>query len=216
MSSLAKINNPKIYTLGVKKFVGAIHFPMIQTTFLPQNIGYEKYEVVIFTSQIAITHALQDKNKWKDKVVLCVGDPSRELLLSEGITRVFTPKINNASSLINEHLSLLKNQKTLYLRGEKIATNLKTLLSSQNITIDEVITYQTHCKEISTAQPDIGSYVILSSPFIVQCFAQKYNLNDYKLIAIGKKTASFIPKSTPFSLSQTTNIDQIIQKLQKN
>ena len=220
MSFLTKINNPKIYTLGVKKFAGAIHFPVIQTTFLPQNIDYDKYKLLIFTSQIAISNALQNIDKWRQKNILCVGEASETLLQNARIENVLKPKISNATSLAKEYSSLIKTQKTLYLRGEKIATDIKNQLAQKNIFIDEIITYQTHCKEIPNPQlrkkPTIGSYIILSSPFIVQCFAQKYNLSDYKLIAIGKKTASFIPHSVPFSLSATTNIEQIIQKLQKD
>ena len=220
MSFSAKINSVKIYTLGVKKFAGAIHLPIIQTIFVPQNIDYDKYKLLLFTSQIAISNALKDLEKWRDKSVICIGEASETLLQNAKVTHIFTPKISNASSLINEFCSLIATQKTLYIRGEKIATDIKKALAKKDILIDEIITYQTHCNKISNPQlsekPESGSYIILSSPFIVQCFMQKYNLSDYQLIAIGKKTASFIPKTISYSLSETTNIEKIIQKLQKN
>ena len=84
------------------------------------------------------------------------------------------------------------------------------ILKDNKINLDEVVAYETSCKETNIDLEE-DSIFIFTSPSSVECFFKQYNWKDsYKAVVIGKTTADYLPKNVDFIMSSETSVDECV------
>jgi len=100
----------------------------------------------------------------------------------------------------------------LYPRPLVVASNFKERVKARGIDIDDVVVYETSCNEkcSETVLPE-DAILIFTSPFTIACFMRFYQFkNSYRVIAIGKTTASALPESVNYVMPDTPNVDACV------
>ena len=84
------------------------------------------------------------------------------------------------------------------------------ILKDNKINLDEVVAYETSCKETNIDLEE-DSIFIFTSPSSVECFFKQYSWKDsYKAVVIGKTTADYLPKNVDFIMSSETSVDECV------
>jgi len=206
-----------IYTLGNKKIPKAECFPVLGFMYLDCHIDFNEYDLLVITSQNALLAIKNDKQQWINKKILTVGQATQELAIQMGALDVVCSSVNNAKSMILENISLIQSRKTLYLRGKRVSTDIKSILKLQNINIYEKIVYENFCNiDNISLKIEKNSWVILSSPFIVECFCNNFDLQDYKIMLFGKKLFKKMPKHSKYQISPKDTIKDTVEYILSN
>jgi len=125
----------------------------------------------------------------------------------------FIGKTNHGDQFALELIPLLKNKKILYPRGDKIVSKLPQILKQNNIQCDEIIVYNTKCKQKINKIPEKNSIIIFSSPSTIKCFLNNFKWDSsYKAISIGKTTAKYFPDFIKPIISDNTSLASCVQK----
>jgi len=164
-----------IYILTDKKVEGALNLPTLQIDFLKQNIDFNSYDALVFTSKNALfaLNSLYD-NSWKTIPSYAIAPKTAQIIRSFGGNLVFTGVTNHGDKFAQELIPLLQNKKVLYLRGSKVVSSLVETLNQNNIICEEVIVYRSNCKSyIKKPILPKGSTFIFSSPSTIECFLYK-------------------------------------------
>lgn len=126
----------------------------------------------------------------------------------------FLGKSHYGDEFAEELIKPLQDKKTLYLRAKDVASDLCDILNSKGVLCDEVIVYETTCKQFDQkiVLPK-NSIIIFSSPSTINCFFQNADWDPtYTAIAIGHTTAQYFPKEITPYIADTTSIDACIRK----
>jgi uroporphyrinogen-III synthase len=203
-----------IYILSTKKVDGAINLPVFKINFIKQNINFHNYDALIFTSKNSIL-AINSFNKlWQTIPSYVIAPQTANILKQHNGTLEFVGKTNNGNDFAQELIKKLQNKKVLYLRGDKVVSNLVDILNTNHINCNENIVYKTTCK--TTIKPNIppkNSVIIFSSPSTIDCFLKNFKwLDSYYAISIGKTTAKYFPSYIKPIISDTTSLESCVSK----
>jgi uroporphyrinogen-III synthase len=197
-----------IFSLSNHTVLDAINKPLLRFDYLKYNIDFDKYDLYIFTSQNAIKAISTDIHKIKNKKIITVGNKTKDLLKQYDIRNILTPNTHNAINIINQYKELIKKNKSLYIRGERISTDISDILKIDNITLNETIVYKSYCNDIQNITKN--SWVILSSPFMIECFQNNFDLKDYKIMLLSQKLSSYLPTNIDYKISPSISIQKAI------
>jgi uroporphyrinogen-III synthase len=201
---------PKIYTLNDKHYDGAESLALISQEYLDINIDISKYDAIIFTSQNAIKPLLQHKELLLEKDIYAISYKSYQSLIKAGVSNAINIDAKSGDEFATSLISLLKDKRVLYPRAKKVESNLIDILSSHSINLDDIVVYETLCSK-SHKIIEKNSTIIFSSPSSVKCFFQNYKWDEsYRAIALGKTTASFLPKGIKYQIPKETSIKKSI------
>lgn len=148
-----------------------------------------------------------------------IGSGTAEVLERHGIFPDLIPDKFTSERLAEQLCGYVKeNERVLILRAEKGSRILNELLDKNNITYDDIKTYDVQSKGTDMAQTDIiGDYITFASSSGVKAFFDSgLNIPDHvRIICIGDITAETLRRYhvNDFRISETRNIDGIIRTI---
>ena len=201
----------KIYLLSNQKYENVENLEVFQIKHIKSEIDLISYEALIFTSKNAV-YSLDSFNKdWKKIPSYVIAPKTADVIKSLGGNIAFVGVTSHGNEFAQELLKVLQNKKVLYIKALKTVSNLVGILKENKIQLDELVAYETSCKETNIQLED-NSIFIFTSPSSVECFFKQYSWKDsFKAIAIGKTTADYLPKNVNFTITNETSIDECIK-----
>lgn len=188
-----------------------INLPIFEIEYLDLDFDISKYDALIFTSKNAIYSLDKSKLNWKKIPSYAIAPKTAEILKKYNSNLVFTGGHSHGNEFANELIPLLKNKRILYVRGEKVVSNLCSILKENQIDLYEQIVYKTICSNKKTETINENSIIIFTSPSSVNCFFKNYSWQStYKAIAIGNTTAKFLPQNVEVYISDVQSIESCI------
>lgn len=203
-----------IYILSDKKVKWAKNLPVLEIAPIKQEVDFSNYDALIFTSKNAI-HSLDSMDKtWKKKPAYVIAPETAKTLKLLGGNLKFVGKEKHGDKFALEIVNKFKHQKVLYIRASKIVSNIVNILNTNDIACDELIVYQTICKQFDEKiKLPKNSTIIFSSPSTIECFFKNISWDEsFQAISIGKKTAQYFPKNITPIISDTTSLDSCVNK----
>lgn len=190
------------------------------------------YNWIVLTSINGAEIFLKRLNKFKiDIRKLCsikfavIGSGTADILEKHGIFADLIPEIYTSKALGNQLVkSVSKNENVLILRAEQGSPDLTRILDENNITYDDIKTYDVQCntKVSDNNVIDTDFITFASSSGVNAFFENGYELSsETKIISIGEITADALRKRgiNDFRISKTSNtkgiIDSILQEVTK-
>jgi uroporphyrinogen-III synthase len=208
----------KIYLLSNKSYKDTISLPMLDIEFIQADINFENYDAILFTSKNALFSINSFSSSWKQKDILCIAQMTANEVEKLDVDVSFTGSSGHGDDFAYEIIDNLKNKyknkKLLYLRGDKVVSNLVDILNKNDIKCDQIIVYKTVCKNYNI-KPDISknSIIIFTSPSTIECFFKNFSWDSsYKAISIGKTTAKYFPNYITPIIADNTSIQSCINK----
>ena len=180
-----------IYLFSKTSHPDVTHIPILNTTFLQPDIDFENYDAIVLTSKQAVTALDKISPKWKSIPALTIASKTEEMVRNAGGT-LLDRGDGYGDTLDDIIASKYASLRWLYPRPKVVASNFKERVKSRGIDIDDVLVYETSCnnKCSETVLPE-DAILIFTSPFTIECFMKFYQFkNSYRVIAIGKTTAS--------------------------
>jgi uroporphyrinogen-III synthase len=200
----------KIYLLSNQKYDDVESIEIFKIKYISSNIDLSKYDALIFTSKNGIYSINSFNEKWKTLPSYAIARKTSEVVLKTGGIVEFIGNSNSGDDFAKELIPLLKDKKVLYIRAKKVVSNLTSILKSNGIQVDELITYETVCNDIDFEIED-DSTVIFTSPSSIKCFFKKFQWNEtLKAVVIGETTSKFLPPNINFKISKETSIQECI------
>ena len=200
-----------IYVLSEKKFEGALNLPVIKIRFLEFEVDLSKFDALIFTSKNGVEAIDRVDKKWKEKEIYSIGSGTTKAINEKGVGVAYTAKSSYGDDFAKEIGDKLFGKRVLFPRAKIVTSHLNKILQKIGVDLSEIIVYETICNSKDISKPKKGSVIIFSSPSTIECFFKKFTWDEsYKAVVIGKKTASFMPKSIKYTLSEKQNIPSCI------
>lgn len=203
-----------IFILSDKDVDYAVSFPVSTITIIPSEIIFDQYDGVIFTSKNAVKAVDSFAQGWKNKPAYVLAPQTAKMVKKLKGQLRFVGKSHYGSGFIKELLEPLQGKRMLYLRAKDVASDISKLLNDENIKCDEVIVYETICKEFKEriVFPQ-GSVIIFTAPSMIDCFVKNADWDKtYTAIAIGNTTAQHFPEHITPYIAATTSIDSCVRK----
>ena len=216
ISMITNLKNSKmnIYILSDKKVKWAKNLPVFEIKTIKQEINLSDYDALIFTSKNAI-YALDSMDEtWKKKPAYVIAPETAKIVKHLGGTLKFTGKEKHGDAFALEISKNFKHQKVLYIRATKVVSDMVNILNTNDVVCDELIVYQTVCKQFDqkVTLPK-HSTIIFSSPSTIDCFFKNIFWDEsFKAISIGKTTAQYFPENITPVISDTASLDACVQK----
>lgn len=200
----------KIYLLSNQKYSNVENLEVFQIKYIKSEVNFLDYDALVFTSKNAV-YSIDSFNKdWKKIPSYVIAAKTAEVIENLGGNIAFIGVTSHGNEFAQELLEILKNKKVLYVKALKTVSNLVGILKENNIQLDELVAYETSCKELNVELEDESTF-IFTSPSSVKCFFKQYTWKDsYKAIVIGRTTALFLPKHIDYKMSIETSIDECI------
>ncbi len=203
-----------IYILSDKKINGAKNIPVIDITYIQQDIDYNLYNSLIITSKNALYSIDSMNEKWKNIPIYAIAPQTANIVKKLGGNLEFIGTDGHGDKFALELIDKLKGKKALYIRGEKVVSNLINILKQNNISCDETIVYKTVCKEYKQfGQLPKDSIIIFSSPSTIKCFFKNTTWDEsFKAVCIGDTTAKYLPSHIKPYIADTTSLESCVEK----
>jgi len=202
----------KTYLLNNQKFEGVINLEVFKIKYIPSTLDLKKYDALIITSKNAIYSLDSFNEDWKNIPCYAIAKKTADVILKNGVQVEYTGSSGHGDDFAKELIDKIKNKKVLYVRAKKVASNLVTILRESNISIDELITYETICNDKLKVDIEKNSTIIFTSPSSVKCFFKNYSWDkSFKAIVIGKTTSKHLPNYVNFKISPVTSVEECIK-----
>ena len=197
-----------IYTTSDKNIANVRNLELNSFEYLDFEIDFKQYDGLIFTSRHAINALNRRRNDWINIPSYAIGNSTAQMLTKSKSNLKFTSKKSYGDDFAREIQESTKNKKLLYIRGEKVASNLNEILKC-----DEVIVYKNKCKEVKELQSlPKNSFVIFTSPLLVECFFKHYLWSEsLSAIAIGNTTAKAFPNHITPQIAKTPSMESCLE-----
>lgn len=203
-----------IYVLSDKKTKWAKNLPVFEIQTITKQIDFSKYDALIFTSKNGVKALNASGEKWKKIPSYVIAPQTAKLVLDLGGKVKFVGKEKHGNEFAHELIEHLKDKKVLYLRSEKIVSDLISILNTNGVECEDIVVYKTVCKKFKKKiKLPKGSTVIFSSPSTIECFLQNCEWDSsYKAISIGHTTEQYFPPYITPVLADTTSLDACVRK----
>ena len=202
-----------IYLLSDKEFEGATSLGVIAISLLDVPFTCKDYDALIFTSKngVAATHRLDES--WQKLPSYAIGKGTAKAIKEYGGRVEYTAISSYGNDFAREISAKLKGKKVLFPRAKVVLSDLIDILKSNDVSIDDIIVYETTCKECKKIKkPSDGSILIFTSPSTVKCFFNCFDWNGtYKAVCIGEKTSAKLPSYIETYLPQKLTIPACIE-----
>jgi len=199
-----------IYILNQKTYIDANSLPVIGISYIDAKIDLDNYDALIFTSKNGVNALNHIDARWRDKACYSIGKATSQTMISYGVTPAYTANSSYGDDFAKEIIPLLEHKRVLFAKAQVVYSSLQEILRSHHISLDTSDVYQTTCIAQHTP-PQQNAIIIFSSPSTVTCFFENFTWDkSYKAIAIGTRTASFIPKNVDYTVSDVQDIEHCI------
>ena len=205
------MNNSNIFLFSKTSYPDVNHIPILVPTYLQPVIDFSSYDYIIATSKETIT-ALDKIGNWKNLPVLAISESTADFVKKQGgrLLDVGQGYGKNIVTLVDKKY---KSLKALHPHAKVIAYDIESELKKLGVEINSFIVYKTTCSQEEKIELPDNAICIFTSPSSVNCFLQKYTfLPTYKIVCIGETTASALPSSLDYVLSQKTSVQSTISK----
>lgn len=215
-SIISNVRNKQmdIYILSDKKVKWAKNLPIFGIQPIKQGIDFTGYDALIFTSKNAI-YALNTMDEtWKKKPAYVIAPQTAKIVKHLNGNLKFVGKEKHGDQFALEMVKKFKHQKVLYIRASKVVSNLVNILNTNDIVCDELIVYETVCKQFhEKIELPKNSTIIFSSPSTIECFFKNITWDEsFKAISIGNTTAQYLPENIIPTIAETTSLDSCVRK----
>lgn len=201
----------KIYLTSSKRYEGVENLDLLKIEFIKVDIELDKYDLFIFTSKNAV-FSLCGQYSLKDKKCCAVSGATAKVLKDYGADVVYTGEKGHGDSFGIELGDKFKGKKTLYLRGERTASDLYTILNENSVSCEQLVVYKSSCSKKEIKKPEKNSVIIFTSPSNIECFMNFYSWDEsYFAVAIGNTTAKKLQKGIKYTISKAQNIESCIE-----
>jgi len=203
-----------IYILSDKKVKWAKNLPVFEIEPIKQDVDFSDYDALIFTSKNAI-YALDAMDKtWKKKPAYVIAPETAKIVKHLGGNLKFVGKEKHGDQFALEIVKKFQHQKLLYVRASKVVSNILDILNTNDIECDELIVYQTICKQFDKkVKLPKNTTIIFSSPSTIECFFKNISWDEsFKAISIGNTTAQYFPPNITPVISDTTSLESCVKK----
>lgn len=215
-SIISNVRNKQmdIYILSDKKVKWAKNLPIFEIQPIKQDVDFTGYDALIFTSKNAIYALNAIDETWKKKPVYVIAPQTAKIVKHLNGNLKFVGKEKYGDQFALEMVKKFKHQKVLYVRASKVVSDMVNILNTNDITCDELIIYETVCKEFhEKIKLPKNSTIIFSSPSTIECFLKNIPWDEsFKAISIGNTTAQYLPKYIIPTLADTTSLDSCVRK----
>ena len=200
----------KIYLLNNQKYSNVENLEVFQIKHIKSEVNVLNYDALVFTSKNAVYSLDSFNNDWKKIPSYVIAPKTAEVIENLGGNIAFIGITSHGNEFAQELINELKDKKVLYIKALKTVSNLVGILKDNKINLDEVVAYETSCKETNIDLEE-DSIFIFTSPSSVECFFKQYSWKDsYKAVVIGKTTADYLPKNVDFIMSSETSVDECV------
>ncbi|RXK13115.1 uroporphyrinogen-III synthase [Halarcobacter mediterraneus] len=209
-----KNKNKNIYVLSNKKVKWAKNIPLFEIKYIKKDIYLDNYDALIFTSKSAINSINSFNKDWKKLPSYVISYQSAKLVKSLNGNLKFIGKEKHGDKFALEIAEELKGKRVLYLRGEKVISDLVNILNSKGVTCEEISIYENNYKkpDKNISLPK-NSKIIFSSPSTIEYFLKNFKWKDtYHAISIGNTTAKHFPDYIKPIIADDTSIEACVQK----
>ncbi|WP_456402904.1 uroporphyrinogen-III synthase [Persephonella sp.] len=220
-------NKNELKDLETDKF-NIIPFQLIKTVPLDFSVDTSQFEIIIFTSSRSVSYFFKkvEPKLIKDKIIIAVGEKTKQKVLSYNISEVLTPEIESSEGLV-KLINRYKfyDKKILMPRAEKGIDTLPSTFKNiflipvykTILNIPENIDYVK--KLFNDKKID---YILFTSPSNVENFLKIFKersldyLKEIEVIPIGKTTASALLKNNikPFFIPKKPSLKKILKELE--
>jgi uroporphyrinogen-III synthase len=209
-----KNSGKRIYILTDKSVKHAKSLPVIDILYREQKINLEGYEALIFTSKNAVKALNSMDSSWKKLPAYVIAPQTAKVVKSLGGKLQFVGKEHHGDEFASEIAYDLKGKKVLYVGGAKIVSNLINILQEKDVSCDNLVIYETVCKECQKKiKIPKKSKIIFSSPSTIECFLKNVEWDDsYTAISIGHTTAKYFPEYITPVISENTSLESCVKK----
>lgn len=203
-----------IYLIAKGRFRGVKSIVLNSLEFKPFCVNLNDFDALLISSKNALNALAQSKSKLNLAIsVYAVGDESAKCAKKMGFTSVKTPPKAYGKDLAKAYKAELKGKKCLYLRAEKIASNLPQTLINSGVDLCQIIAYQNIFtppkKPTKLEKPAVFIFV---SPSSVRNFLQIYTLDENdKCVAIGETTAATLPHNQSIFIPEKQSIKACVE-----
>ncbi len=192
---------------------GVSNLPTFQINYLPSTIDLSIYDALVFTSKNGILSLDSFNSDWKDISSYAISHQTAKCITQNGGKLEYTGINGHGNKFAKELIPLLKDKKVLYVKPKTVVSKLLNVLEKNEINCDELITYETVCKNYKIEEkPPKDSIIILSSPSTLKCFLEIFGWDEtYLAIIIGKTTQRFLPDYISYKVAKHTSLDSCIK-----
>ncbi len=219
-SLITHIKNSRmnIYILSDKKVKWAKNLPMFDIKPIKQEIDLSNYDALIFTSKNAVYSIDKIDKTWKNKPSYTIAPQTAKIIKHLKGNLKFVGKTKHGNEFALELIERFKHQKMLYIRGSETVSDIVNILNSNNVVCEELIVYETVCKEYTKKiKLPKNSAIIFSSPSTIKCFLNHTTWDEsFKAICIGKTTAKYFPAYITPIIADTTSLEACVRKAIEN
>lgn len=200
-----------IYLFSHTPFEGVENIKLIKIDFLSFKLKKRSYDGIIFTSKNSVIAMDQAGSFWKSLDAYCIGEESAKKVKELNGKVAYISKSGYGEDFAHALDKVAFGKTLLFPKAKKTVTDIKAI--TKNVHIEKIDVYETKCDENATIPPLAkDATLVFTSPSSIKCFLKKTTLKPtYKIVCIGKKTASFLPKGYECKMPQTRSIDACIQ-----
>ncbi len=202
-----------IYLLSSSFYDGVKNLPMIEFATTADSVDLSSYDILLFTSQNAVSILNEINPTWLDLPCIAIGSQTANKIKQLGGLVIGVSESYYASSLSQMIKEKFANKKILYIRPKEIASDALLSLKDDGLDIDNIIIYETRCKNYTIEhKPKNGAVIIVTSPSTINCFIENFgSFEGYKVVAIGYTTAAALPAGTDFVIASKPLISECIK-----
>lgn len=206
MSNIYLLSNTK------QNYENVINLNIFDINFINNNINFNSYDALIFTSKNAIYSLEHFKKDYKNIPSYAIAKKTATILKQYNSNLKYIGDFSNGDDFANAIKDELKNKKVLYIRAKKVVSNIVNILKKNSVFCDEIIVYETLCKKYDISfKPEKNSIIIFTSPSSIKCFLNSFLWdNSYKAVVIGKTTALSLSKNIKYYISKSTSINDCV------
>ena len=166
--------------------IGSSDFIKISLNRMASSIAKSKIKNVVITNQNAVDSILHNfsGDELQFENIYCVGRRVKRLI--ENRIGKVTHYEKNAEKLANYLVEFMEGTEVTYFCGDQRLDNFSTILSENNITVNEIEAYQTKFDAIQVDEKALG--IMFYSPSTVHSYMQKNKANKIAY-CIGETTA---------------------------
>lgn len=209
-----KNNNNNIFLLNDKKVKFAKNIPLFEIVYSKKNIDLSNYDALIFTSKHAVQSIEANNKEWKRIPSFAISEQTAKLIKDFNGNLKFAGKEKHGNEFAHEIIAALKDKKVLYLRGDKIVSDMVKILQENGISCDENIIYENKFKDFTNkiSLPK-NSKIIFSSPSTIEYFLKMFSWeSSYTAISIGNTTAKYFPEYIKPVIAENTSLKACVEK----
>lgn len=204
-----------IYLCSPKVAEGTVALPVIKFALLKSSIYLDNYDTLICSSKQTLLFLNDITKEWREKTILAVGSQTAKVAKELGAKDIFFPKEFYGEELAKDIIKNFSDRKILYVRAKVVSFDAKAFLDQEGVFIDEVVLYKTSCIEYQDYKLAKNSIIIFTSPSTIECFFKSFQWqNEYRAVAIGKKTMQYLPKHINATLAKEPTIASCIETAQ--